>query len=31
MIVVEHSKPIGILTKIDVLDYLAGQDIEDSE
>jgi cystathionine beta-synthase len=25
LIVVEHSKPIGILTKIDVLDYVAGK------
>lgn len=25
IIVVEHSKPIGILTKIDVLDYVAGK------
>jgi cystathionine beta-synthase len=25
LIVVEHSKPVGILTKIDVLDYVAGK------
>ncbi|MBM4427468.1 MAG: CBS domain-containing protein, partial [Chloroflexi bacterium] len=25
IIVVEHGKPIGILTKIDVLDYVAGK------
>ena len=25
LIVVENSKPIGILTKIDVLDYVAGK------
>jgi len=25
LLVVEHSKPIGILTKIDVLDYVAGK------
>jgi cystathionine beta-synthase len=25
LIVIEHSKPIGILTKIDVLDYVAGK------
>jgi len=23
--VAEHSKPVGILTKIDVLDYVAGK------
>jgi predicted transcriptional regulator len=25
LIVVDHSKPTGILTKIDVLDYVAGK------
>jgi cystathionine beta-synthase len=25
LIVIEHSKPVGILTKIDVLDYVAGK------
>lgn len=25
LIIVEHSKPVGILTKIDVLDYVAGK------
>jgi cystathionine beta-synthase len=25
LLVVEHSKPVGILTKIDVLDYVAGK------
>jgi hypothetical protein len=25
LIVVENSKPMGILTKIDVLDYVAGK------
>jgi predicted transcriptional regulator len=25
LIVVENSKPVGILTKIDVLDYVAGK------
>ncbi len=25
LVVVEHSKPVGILTKIDVLDYVAGK------
>jgi cystathionine beta-synthase len=25
LIVVEHSRPVGILTKIDVLDYVAGK------